>query len=291
LLSLTLFAKTIVIEPEYCTRNDSLMLSDIYLDAKKDAILIDLPNTSRFQIPTIRLKAALKKHGFTSITDNTKGLITISKMCIDNQLLQPLEDLLRLEFQKVYKTIEIINLTIRPKTPLPPNFKDFTFEKWRINKSILRRQKGNFTATYLDIKGLRKTFYFYFEIDARLHGFKAKNNLPNGTILAPEAIESAVFDLDEINDIPLEEFEPNRWVLKNYIRQGTIILLRHLEPKPLVSRHDYVDALIKDGGLTITIRAQALNDGKKGDIIRIKTSDGRMLNGVVISNTKVLIKE
>lgn len=138
---------------------------------------------------------------------------------------------------------------------------------------------------------MRKTFYFRFELDGNLQGFKAKHNLSNGTILSLEDLEATHFGLSEVNDIPLESFESNEWILKHYIRQGNIILLRHLEQKPLVARHDYVDALVRDGGLVITIRAQVLSDGKKGEIVRVRTSDGRMFNAIVMNNAKVLIKE
>jgi flagella basal body P-ring formation protein FlgA len=266
------------------------MLSDIIPEIEKDAPLMDLPHSSRFQIPFIRVEALLKEHGFKAV-DKSGGLVTLIRHCVSDDLLKPLENMLYKEFKNRYKTIEIKNLNLVPQSPLASDFKDFTFEKWRISSSTLRRSKGSFSATYLDAKGMRKTFYFRFEIDATLKGFKAKHNLSNGTILTLEALEPAYFNLDEISDVPLETFESNEWILKHYIRQDTVILLRHLEQKPLVTRHSYVDALVRDGGLVITMRAQALSDGSKGDIVRVRTSEGRMFNAIVMSSSMVLIKE
>jgi len=284
------FANPIQIKSQYCASNEALMLKDVVPDVEESVVLMDLPHSSRFQIPFIRLEALLKEHGFSAI-DESGGLITIIRHCVSDSMLKPLEDKLRLEFKNRYKTLQVKHLSLVPQTPLPPSFQDFIFEKWRISDSTLRRSKGSFSATYLNDAGLRKTFYFRFEIDATLQGFKAKHNLSNGTILTLEALEPTHFGLDEINDIPLETFEPNEWILKHYVREETIVLLRHLESKPLVSRHDYVDALFRDGGLVISIRAQVLSDGKKGDIVRVRTTDGRMFNGIVMSESRVIIKE
>ena len=285
-----LLANPIQIQSQYCVRHESLMLSDIISEVENDLILMELPHSSKFQIPYIRIEALLKDHGFESI-DQSGGLITLNRHCVSDDLLKPLENKLKEEFYKAYKSLKIEHFNLFPQAPLPPDFKDYTFEKWRLSSSTLRRTKGSFAATYLDTKEMRKTLYFRFEIRASLKGFKAKHNLSNGTILTLEALEPARFSLDEISDIPLELFQSNEWVLKHYVRQGTVILLRHLELKPLVRKHSYVDALVKDGGLVITIRAQALSDGSKGDMVRVRTTEGRMFNAIVMSDTKVLIKE
>jgi flagella basal body P-ring formation protein FlgA len=286
-----MFANPIEIKSQYCASSDSLMLKDIVPNTDEDKILMGLPHSSRFQIPFIRIEALLQEHGLKAIDKTDSGLITIARHCASDLLLTPLEQKLRLEFKSRYKTLQIRHLNLSSQAPLPADFESYTFEKWRISESTFRRPKGSFSATYLNEDGMRKTFYFRFELDGNLQGFKAKHNLSNGTILSLEDLEATHFGLSEVNDIPLESFESNEWILKHYIRQGNIILLRHLEQKPLVARHDYVDALVRDGGLVITIRAQVLSDGKKGEIVRVRTSDGRMFNAIVMNNTKVLIKE
>jgi len=242
------------------------MLSDIIPEVKNDLILMELPHSSKFQIPFIRIKALLKDHGFESIKQSD-GLITLNRHCVSDDLLKLLENKLKEEFQKAYKSLKIEHFNLFPQALLPPDFKDCIFEKWRLSSSILRRTKGSFAAIYFDTKEMRKNIYFRFEIKASLKGFKAKHNLSNGTILTLEALEPARFSLDEISDIPHEIFQSNEWILKHYVRQGTVILLCHLGLKPLVRKHSYVNAMVKDGGLVITIRAQALSDGSKGDMV------------------------
>ncbi|NLC28792.1 MAG: flagellar basal body P-ring formation protein FlgA [Campylobacteraceae bacterium] len=266
------------------------MLSHLTKNYEKDLPLMKLPETSKFQVPFIKLAGLLEEHGLEAL-DVSNGVTLLIRNCFSDSSLVPLEEKLKNIFIEAYENIEIKLITLTPQSVLPLDFEELIFERIRISDTSLRKNRGSFSAIYLDSNNLRKSLYFRFEMEAFLQGYKAKHNLPNGTILTLEALEPTRFALSGLSDFPLASFNSNSWVVKHYVREGTILLNRHLEQKPLVNRDDYVDALVQDGGLIITLSAKALSSGNKNDMVRIRTSEGRMFNALVISDSKVIIKE
>lgn len=79
---------------------------------------------------------------------------------------------------------------------------------------------------------------------------------------------------DSIDDLSLE--------LTENILAGAPLLNRSLRVRPVVRRGKMVDAVVQAGALTITVKAQALEDGLAGQSIRLRNSkSGREFHGKV----------
>ncbi len=77
---------------------------------------------------------------------------------------------------------------------------------------------------------------------------------------------------DSIDDLSLE--------LTENIQAGAPLLARSLRVRPVVHRGKMVDAVIQSGSLTITVKAQAMEDGLAGQSIRLRNSkSGREFHG------------
>lgn len=86
-------------------------------------------------------------------------------------------------------------------------------------------------------------------------------------------LRDAVASVDQ-NDGSLE--------LTENIPAGSPLLARCVRTRPVVPRGKLVDAIIQDGFLTITVKAQALEDGLNGQVIRLRNSkSGREFRGKV----------
>lgn len=63
-----------------------------------------------------------------------------------------------------------------------------------------------------------------------------------------------------------------------------------IEILSLVKRDEVVTATVSDGGVTITFNAVAVEDGKEGDVIAVRKSDGKKLMAKVVGIKRVEIQ-
>lgn len=86
----------------------------------------------------------------------------------------------------------------------------------------------------------------------------------------------------DLNDASLE--------LVENIAAGQPLLARSVRLRPVVFRGQPVDAVVADGGLTITLKVEPLQDGLPGQVIRIRNPRTRReLMGKVLNEQTILI--
>ena len=286
---ITLQADEIKLKEHYCIDGDFLMLLDLKKDAKIDIKILEIPNVSKFQIPSIKLKEILNTKGF-KVENFSENIISITKNCTTNSNLKVLENALKSAYEEAYEEIEFKDFLLLAQNSLPKD-DNYIFKELNINDANLKKNRGSFSAIFLDERGLSKRVFFKYEIKAFISGVKAKNNLSKGTILTPYMVEKTKFELSNLSDYPLLSIEDNEWKIRHFVKEGTLLLRRHIDKKPLLLKQEFVHAVIKDGGLELSIPATALTSGDKGDRIRVRSSDGKIYNATVISSKKVLIVE
>jgi len=66
------------------------------------------------------------------------------------------------------------------------------------------------------------------------------------------------------------EILPNAFELTENIREGYPLKTRSIRPKPMVYRGQMVDALVYSGALSISLKVQVMEDGVRGQNIRIR---------------------
>ena len=71
---------------------------------------------------------------------------------------------------------------------------------------------------------------------------------------------------------------------------GSVLTTRMIRQRPVVTRGHLVDAMVQEGGLTISMRALALEDGLPGQIIRVRNPRSQKeFNGKVQNADTVLV--
>ena len=89
---------------------------------------------------------------------------------------------------------------------------------------------------------------------------------------------------------PLTDIQNHKYQSKFSIKSDSILTQNDVEILSIVRRDDLVTATVTDGGVTITFSAVAQQDGKEGDIIAIRKSDGKKLMAKVIGTKRVEIQ-
>ncbi|MBL9137179.1 MAG: flagellar basal body P-ring formation protein FlgA [Verrucomicrobiales bacterium] len=108
-------------------------------------------------------------------------------------------------------------------------------------------------------------------------------------IEAPLSLERR--DVLTLRDAPgLFAFDDPSLELVENIQAGQPVLARSVRPRPVIQRGQLVEGLVQDGGLTIALKVEALNDGLPGQVVRVRNpSTRREFSGKVLNEQTILI--
>lgn len=118
-----------------------------------------------------------------------------------------------------------------------------------------------------------------------------RENLPRGSILQPSDVETRRLDVSRLSDgYFTDKNEVRGKVLKRSLRRGDILTNGMLDIRKLVKRGDIVTIIASSGTLAIRVEGEALMDGRKGDLIRVKNhSSKREIQAVVVATGVVKV--
>ena len=91
---------------------------------------------------------------------------------------------------------------------------------------------------------------------------------------------------DVITDIERIKNKISRQAIAN----GSIILYKMLDSLPAFKRGDTVTVMVKKGGVIVTTTGVSMEDGKEGSIAKVKLITGKIIEGRVNSDGKVIIQ-
>jgi flagella basal body P-ring formation protein FlgA len=121
----------------------------------------------------------------------------------------------------------------------------------------------------------------------------ADGDIQRGRIITDDDITIKTVDLTRkhINE-PVTEIEDATGLeAKQSIKDGTPVLPRYLAEPLLVERGKDVTAIVRVSGMEITLTAQALDNGRMGETVRVKNKDsGRIITGEVIGHRLVEVR-
>jgi len=75
--------------------------------------------------------------------------------------------------------------------------------------------------------------------------------------------------------LPAVAFEDPALELAENLVAGVPLTLRMIRSRPLIHRGTVVDAVVADGSMTISIKVEALEDGLRGQSVRVRNLKSR----------------
>lgn len=165
----------------------------------------------------------------------------------------------------------------------------------RLIPSIGPKQKiSKRMCVWLDVQVNDKhyrTLQVWFEVSAMSTVIEAIRELPAGAAVHPGSVRHAVADIAKVSGSPLqglEELTGQRLTRK--LSRGEVITSELLEPLPLVNKGQKVQVQASVGNVSLTVQGRALEDGYRGDRIRLERLDGHdRYAAVVIDNGLVSV--
>ena len=121
-------------------------------------------------------------------------------------------------------------------------------------------------------------------------GYATREPMDRGSTLIPSALEPMRFDaLRDREAVPAgAELDV---IFVRSLPSGRLLTWRDVGRRPLVRRGQLIEVAASDGALTVTLRAVALADAGRGEIVRVRNPDSRKeFSAQVVSEAKALVR-
>ncbi len=288
-LAATLIAQSRIILQESVINKPKLLLSDIAKIEDSNshiaAFLSSLPIDAESRSDGVINKAEIEKILKNNLIDIQKVSIVGSLVKIESRaseitramLLKAIEQFVK----RRYKDVAIEKVAL--------SFKSMPLQSGSYHLHIVPTSES-FYHLYLKVtifdgkkrvKSLRATLFLQRFIDAAV----AKRDIAKGEIIEPQAIAKKRVRLRNSAQEYLTPLQVVGAVAKRAIKINQVIKRYMVEPNYEVKRRKSVKIVYKRGAITIELLGLALQNGRVGDIIRVKNiSSNKVLRCRVVSN-------
>jgi len=186
------------------------------------------------------------------------------------------------KFKAKYPMIKIKKVEITSASPLSQSLSSYKLKDIDLTQDDYRNAEGTFGAVYKKDMETKK-IYLRYMLDANISVFKASYNLRNGKILNQDDYEKVEIKLGKLPLHVINGDIKNNYIIKGYIRKGSILSTDRLKIKKDLLKGSFIRARIEEENMILEIDAHILNDANIGDIIKIQTTNGRVLRAKIIS--------
>ena len=255
--------------------------------------LCDAPAVGRStQFTTAQIQALIRSAAPAWSSQTWTGAPTVQitrrmRLLPASEILQSISEALQKEFVRDQGELEL--RFSRPWTAVP--IADEPYETRCIDVPAAGLAPSMFLRFEL-ISGAETLGAWQSPMEARLWRkvWVAREPLKRGAALSASDISLERRDvLRTPRDLLPETFDVERgWQIADQVNPGQILMKRVVQLRVVVQKGQMVDALLKDGALSIAIKAEVLDPGAPGQIIRVRNPNSRReLRGKVINEQTV----
>lgn len=168
---------------------------------------------------------------------------------------------------------------------LKGDFRIYFDQPW--NEIKLNNPDWEMVMTSFPSKGLRSRFYVGFElwVGGKRHStwqegvhcelwndaYVVVQHVDRGTVLRDGLVAVRPVDTLSLYQGPVDVgIKLNDYIAGNGLKAGEPLVWRDLRERPLIQKNALIDVVAEEGLLKITLKAKALEDGVKGQVIRIR---------------------
>lgn len=281
LLFFVLPLHAITLEANYETKGKDIYASDISKEITKDFLLFSYDeNSFMLRVSAQRVITLFKAHDIL-IQPNSVKYITFREKSKLN--MEPISNALRDEFLQKYPTMVIHSLSVYPRTHLDALPQLYTLS---LQKQTLYQNYSTFAIT----TPKRQMIFFDYLLDAELAVVVSTKPIARHQKISFENTTIKRVKFLRFKAAPLTEISNHQYQSKFSIKSDEILTQNHIEQLSVIRKNEHIMAFIEDGGVSIVFDGIAQQDGKIGDIIVIRKSDGKTFRAKVIGEKRVQIQ-
>ncbi|MDQ7044063.1 MAG: flagellar basal body P-ring formation chaperone FlgA [Sulfurimonas sp.] len=279
-LFINLYANT-QLKSNYVVEKNYVLVSDILPNSNSEYKLFDINiNRHSLRVKTKSLIHKLNLLGYKNISSKHNYTQFTQKSPINTEKL---ELYLREIYEKNYKDITILNISISPRSYLskmPPEYEISLHPKAHLaNKGIIEIKTDD-----------NKKIFFNYHIKAKLSVIIAKETMQKDDELSFLNAKKESIMLKKFRSQPLQEIKKSKFQVKYRVKKGSIITTRDVTGLFLVRRGATVNVVVKDSNIFISFTAKAKQNGRLGESIKVVNSQGKILKVVVTAKNSAEIK-
>jgi flagella basal body P-ring formation protein FlgA len=174
---------------------------------------------------------------------------------------------------------------------LPKMIASFDFDVLSISNLL---GKTSIVINFFDKEGsfVRRS-RLNFDVDASSDVLVAARDLKRGDIVSQKDVTSVYESLYAVPVPRIQSVDDALGKEVNYsLLKGTVLTQSQLRAVPLIHRGDNVSVFFKSGALELSVRGEALEDGQKGQSVRVKTllDSHKIVEGTVLDEERISVK-
>lgn len=214
-------------------------------------------------------------------------LLSFVSLFGDSVNIEHIKFALATEFKNKFPQIIITSIDIHTAT-LPKNFDEFTFI--RLAEGKFDRASGYLRAEFKTPENMKKNVFFRYFIKAKLEILRANKDLQRGDILGVEHYKAAFHDFDKVPVGALSKDDDLDLIARTNIKKNAILKQNMFKANHIVKKNTAVKGILNDGDVKISVELITLEAGNKGDTIKVKTKEGKVLQAVIVGKNQVSLE-
>jgi len=256
------------LERSYRVANNYVLLSDIIPSANKEIVLLRMQPTKHIiRIQEKKLLTLLQKYGYKDFTSKYPYIQFTQKSPIDTTRM---EKAIYELYSKVYNNIFIKSIEVDPRSfmqSLPKNYTIHFPKKTQFSQKLV---------FYIQTPRKRKIFFNAF-ITAQIHVFIARKKIHKDEALSSVNTKKKSIMLQKFFAMPLQEIHKGTYQAKHTLHKGKVLTTRDVVSLVYIHRGSMVVVTLHNNGIFISFSAKALQNGRLGEVIKVKSENGKTL--------------
>ena len=274
-----LYADTIQLKSKYLIDSEKVKLS-LFTGTESNRTILELPkNRNLWKVPAFKISRSLKMAGYESKMPSS-SMITFERAL--NTDFPKLRRLIGDRYREYYPTLRLKDISVKPTAFTGI---DFTFKpecSIRLPKSALHKSIGTFA-----VRCKKKVYYFRYTLEGMIRVYKANHQIKKDKIIDSNKVHAEYIPFEKFYAPPITDPGDGRYIARLNIAPSKVLTAANTEPLPAVLKNSSVRCVYRVGSVVIEFDATALQNGKIGDIISVKKSDGKILRGRVVNKKRV----
>ncbi|MDO4674508.1 flagellar basal body P-ring formation chaperone FlgA [Campylobacter sp.] len=201
--------------------------------------------------------------------------------------LERVKDALAKEYQNNFPQIIIKQIDLKI-TSLPKEFENFEF--LRIANGKFNKAQGFVRAEFKTHQNISKNVFFRYFIRANLEVLRSTRAIKRGDRLGALDYRIVLMDFDKVPSNALSIDDLNNILAKNNINKNTILRENMFKTTAIIKRGDLVVGVLRDSGVDVLIELVSLQSANLSERIRLKSKEGKVMQGTVIGKNRVLLQ-
>lgn len=225
-----------------------------------------------------------------SIQISKKFIILSFLLCAPmyaNAHLEEIKLALIQEYKNRFPQIQISNIELNSKA-IPKNFEEYKF--LGLANAKFNKANGYIRAKFKSPDNTAKNIFFSYFIKAKITALRANKDIQRGDKLSALDYDTISVDFDKIPNDMLEVGEKELLNARVNIKKNSILRKNMFKNEQLIKKDDLLMGILREDGLSVMIEVFAIESGNEGEKIKLKTKDGKVMQGQIINKNEVLLQ-